>query len=90
MTVFSVGRECFAVLGKSQGGPQNLPGFGDKPTDFRGLTQENGPLILGADARLFSWETLAPPALVFYGPRKDRGARRVFPVLEAKCLISGG
>jgi hypothetical protein len=53
-------RGCFAVLGYQRGGPQNFPGFGLKPTNFRGLTPRNRPLILRANARLFSWETLAP------------------------------
>jgi hypothetical protein len=37
----------------------------------RGLTPKNLTLILRADARFFSWETLALPALMFCGVWKE-------------------
>ena len=82
-------RECFAVLGYRRGGLQNLAGFGVKPPDLRRLTPKNRPLILRADARFFSWQTLAPPARVFCGARIEAGGSaliEMFLVLEATLL----
>ena len=46
--------------------------------DFRGLTPKNQILVLHADARFLSWETLTSPGPVFCGARKEAGGPAIF------------